>query len=564
MRQKILNKYKYLIVLLLVSFPASLPLIRPGMYEPHDLHHLADIWQMFRAFETGQVPPRLGPDFTWGFGYPLFNFYYHLPFYLGALFYAFFGSLILAFKLVFFISILLSVFGMYVLARLYLNKLPSLLAALLFLYTPYRAVQIYVRGAMGEALALAILPFVIWGFVKLIRDTKLKNLALSALIFALFLLSHNYFWVLSAPIIGVFIIYELYNSNNKTLTTIYQLLATALGLGLSAYFWLPALLEQNLVAEKTPFLLADHFPFVKQLIIPSWGYGSSVWGPGDEISFQIGLINLAFAFFTSLVLLMKLPKLKKYDNPSEALIAIRAKGGKNNILILLSLLFAVFLASIFFMNIRSLPIWKLVPFYDFIQFPWRLLFIAGFVTSFMAGILLNFLKQQFVPAVIIIFITISLTLSYFQPSQIFYKSDEDYLKRFFKTETYSEDYLLLPKWTDKRPETPFESKAKIINGQIFETKKVSDIHYEFEVFAEKDSEFTFWAYYFPGWEAKLNTEELELKPGEPYGQITADLPPGQHYIEIYWTETSLRLVANLISLFSFGLVGYLLWFGYKN
>lgn len=549
MRQKILNKYKYLIVLLLVSFPASLPLIRPGMYEPHDLHHFADIWQMFRAIETGQLPPRLGPDFTWGFGYPLFNFYYHLPFYLGTLFYVVFGSLVLSFKSVFFVSILLSVFGMFVLAKLYLKNLPSLVVATIFLYTPYRAVQIYVRGAMGEAIALAILPFVIWGFVKLLRDVNLKSLAISSLIFALFLLSHNYFWVLSLPIIVIFIVYELLNSKNKIQAIIYQLLAAFLGLGLSAYFWLPALLEQNLVVEKTPFLLVDHFPFVKQLIFPSWGYGSSVWGLGDEISFQIGLVNLFFAFLASVVLLIKLPKTKKY---------------KNNILILLSLLLAIFLGSVFFMNIRSLPIWKLVPFYDFIQFPWRLLFITGFVTSFMVGILLNFLKHQFVPTVIIIFITISLTLAYFQPSGIFYKSDEDYLKRFFKTETYSEDYLLLPKWVDKRPETPFESKTEITNGQIFETNKISDIHYEFEVFAEKDSTFTFWAYYFPGWEAKLNTEDLELKPGEPYGQITADLPPGQHFIEIYWTETPLRLAADLISLFSLGLVGYLLWLGYKN
>ena len=294
-------------ILVLVSIPASLSLLQKGMYEPHDLHHLADIWQMYRAFETGQIPPRLGPDFTWGFGYPLFNFYYHLPFYLGAVFYALFGSLVLSFKLVFFASILTSVFGMYLLARLYLNKLPSLVTATVFLYTPYRAVQIYVRGAMGEAVALAILPFVIWAFVNLIRKTNIKNIATSAIIFTLFLLSHNYFWVLSAPVIGVFVIYELFNSTNKILSTTYQLLAVALGLGLSAYFWLPALFEQNLVAEKTPFLLIDHFPFIKQLIIPGWGYGSSVWGPGDEISFQIGIVNLIIAFIAILVLLIKLP-----------------------------------------------------------------------------------------------------------------------------------------------------------------------------------------------------------------------------------------------------------------
>ena len=128
-----------------LAIPASIPLLSPGMFEPHDLHHFADIWQMFRSFQTGQLPPRLGPDFTWGFGYPLFNFYYLLPFYLGAFFYAVFGSLVLSFKLVFLFSIIVSLFGMYILARLYLNEVSSLVVALVFLYTPLPRMRNYSR-----------------------------------------------------------------------------------------------------------------------------------------------------------------------------------------------------------------------------------------------------------------------------------------------------------------------------------------------------------------------------------------------------------------------------------
>src|SRR3989304_9721281 len=104
---------KILLILLFATVPAIYYLIKPGFYEPHDFHPLADIYQMARAFVSGQIPPRLGPDFTFGYSYPLFNFYYVLPFYIGALFYALFGSLTASFESVFVISGILSVFGMY-------------------------------------------------------------------------------------------------------------------------------------------------------------------------------------------------------------------------------------------------------------------------------------------------------------------------------------------------------------------------------------------------------------------------------------------------------------------
>src|SRR4030067_2553218 len=95
-----LKKHSIVLILLVLSIPSFFILLKRGFYEPHDLHHIADIYEMFRAFQSGQIPPRLGPDFSFGFGYPLFNFYYVLPFYLGAMFFALLGSLTLSFKLV--------------------------------------------------------------------------------------------------------------------------------------------------------------------------------------------------------------------------------------------------------------------------------------------------------------------------------------------------------------------------------------------------------------------------------------------------------------------------------
>ena len=194
------NKLLIPFLLIIFSIPAIYSLLRKGFYEPHDLHHLADIYQMARALSSGQIPPRLGPDFIFNYGYPLFNFYYVLPFYIGALFFFLLGSLTLSYKLVFILSVFVSLFGMYLFLKEFFGRFPSLVGTVLYLYTPYRALQIYVRGAMGEALALALFPFVGYILVEIIRSgKKWAKVFLGVIICSLFLLSHNYMWALTIP-----------------------------------------------------------------------------------------------------------------------------------------------------------------------------------------------------------------------------------------------------------------------------------------------------------------------------------------------------------------------------
>ena len=79
-KEKIFEREGFVIFLVVaLSLLSVYQLLLPGFYEPQDLHHLADIYEMARALVSGQLPPRWGPDFLYGFGYPLFNFYYPGP-----------------------------------------------------------------------------------------------------------------------------------------------------------------------------------------------------------------------------------------------------------------------------------------------------------------------------------------------------------------------------------------------------------------------------------------------------------------------------------------------------
>jgi hypothetical protein len=543
------KEWKYVLFIVLLSIPSSVPLISSGFYEPHDLHHFADIYQMLRAFELGQTPPRWGPDFLFGFGYPLFNFYYLAPFYIGALFYMVFGSLIVSFKLTFLSTILLSVVGMYLLLREFVGKWSASAGSILFLYTPYRAVQVYVRGAMGEALALSLLPFVLWGIVRIIKKPRdKKTIAATSILTALFILSHNYLWALSVPFILLLILFII-NVREIKDALLGLVLVGIFALGLTAYWWIPALVEQNLVVSKTPFPLIDHFPFIKQLIIPSWGYGSSVWGPNDEISFQVGIVNILVFLFVCVLFVFK-RKLSKNLSRLSMWVVLG------------------FVLSFIFMNIRTYPIWKLIPFHNFIQFPWRLLLFTTLFTSFCAAIFIESLKKKkrkFIGA-LIVFVSIALTFSYFKPSSVFFKTDNEYLTRFFafrstqgETEqaseeylNYSEDYLLFPKWVEKKPYGVADKEIEIAKGigEILHFKYVGRSRWKGEVVAESPITVVFNVMNFPGWYAKIDGRTVEISSGKPYGQIEIYVLSGTHTVEFLWRETNLRLFSDFLSVLS--------------
>lgn len=553
------KEIKLVLLLILLSLPAARYLLIPGFYEPHDLHHFADIYEMYRAITLDQFPPRWAPDFLYNYGYPLFNFYYVLPFYLGAFFHLLGFAFTTSYKLVFVTSIFVSVVGMYYLLREFMGKLSSFTGALVFVYTPYRAVEIYVRGAMGEALALSLLPFVIWILVKLIKNPTGKYIGLASVLLSLFLLAHNYLWFLSAPFIALLLLLLIIKLKDYRKALLGLLWTGLISFGLTAYWLIPAITERKLIDRLTPFLLIDHFPFLKQLIIPSWGYGSSVWGPGDEISFQIGVVNL-IVLMAVLILFVKKNKLFVGEKLTLFYWAIVG-----------------FFVSVFMMNIRSLPFWKIVPFYDFIQFPWRILFLTTLFTSILAGLLVELTKnKKLQTSAVIVLASIFLTVNYFKPSKVFYKNDNQYLARFFANQTttdtkesisndylsWSEDYLLLPNWSNEKPNSLPMEKIQSSSAKISDIQSESPLKWKAQIIATQSSTVTFNTLFFPGWVGMIDSQNAAISASKPYGQIILVVPEGKHTVDFMWKETLLRKVSDLMSVVSLVVVLYLL-FGHR-
>ncbi len=524
-------------MLLFFSIPAALPLLHPGFFHFSDEPHIANLYEMIRSISSGQFPPRFAPDMSWGYGYPLFNFYYPLPFYVGALFFSFTGSLIQSLKLVFLISILVSPIGMFLWLKKHTENINAFAGSLIYLYTPYRAVDLYVRGALGECAAFAVIPFLFLFTFNIVEKSRWRDIGLLGISVGVLILSHNLAPLLFLPIlIGYSLVLVIQKKNYKNILHVFS--GILLGLCISAYFWLPALLEKGLLVQETPFNYVDHFPFIKQLIYSPFKYGASVWGPYDDISFQTGIVNLLLIGLSCVFLF---------------------KTKKKNIRLLWGFLIVVFIAALFLMNIRSTFLWELFSLSAYIQFPWRLLMITTFITSAFV-IFVDKRISLFMMAAAMI-----LTVTYFQPSEYFYPDDNYFLQRFFanrgiagETQTvsplyknYSEDYLLLPKWIGERP-IDLPAERIMANGiGVRDIQKNSDISYEIslgEFTKDQPAYVDIYHYYFPGWTAKSNGKNLDISIAGEDGHMRIENVLPNSSIKLYWEEIPLRKIADGISL----------------
>ena len=60
-------------------------------------------------------------------------------------------------------------------------------------------------------------------------------------------------------------------------------------------------------------------------------------------------------------------------------------------------------------------------------------------------------------------------------------------------------------------------------------------------------------FYFPGWQARIDSQAAPVYPsGEP-GLVTVDVPAGDHVVELRFGDTPLRRLANGVSLLSLGI-----------
>ena len=83
---EILKKVVPLTLVIIISLFTLKPLFAQGFFPMHDDTQPSRVYEMSKSLLQGQFPVRWVPDLGYGFGYPLYNFYAPLPYYIGAFF----------------------------------------------------------------------------------------------------------------------------------------------------------------------------------------------------------------------------------------------------------------------------------------------------------------------------------------------------------------------------------------------------------------------------------------------------------------------------------------------
>ncbi len=436
------------------------------------------------------------------------------------------------------VIVLLSAVGMFLLARLYFGAAGGWLAAAAYLYVPYFAVDLYVRSAMEEFSSFPFFALALYGFGAYAKRRRLSYGLLGAAAFAGVLLCHFMAALLFTPLLFGFL--GLTAWMEKSWTVLWkQACVFLLGLGLSAASWIPALAARPDASIQRAiegyFLYSTHFVYLHQLFYSPWGYGASVAGPDDGMSFALGWSHLL------LIVLVWI------------LIARHPKQGDRRLFRFFGIA-AVLLCILMLQD--ALWIWQQLPLLQNVTLPWRLLCPVAVCQAMLIAPLGRFLdsvprwRTCAMTAAMALLILPNLShlhsgkitdvdLSFWTPTQMSIRG--------FESTTMSE---VTPRWMTKAPSYT-SSAARVLAGDAkIEKPGRTPFDWRSQVNAGTASSIEMQTAWFPGWEVRVDGQPVPAGPGAQSGLITFQVPAGGHFVEVAYGRTATEKSAAGISIVS--------------
>ena len=555
------------IILIIITALAIAGLLNNQYFSIHDDQHITRLYLLDQAIRQGVLYPRWVGGLGFNFGYPLFNFYPPLIYYVAEFFHLLGFNLLWSLKLMIITGSFFSSIGMYLLGKRFFDKKTGLLAATFFTFFFYRAITIYIRGAWAEFFAMSILPFVFLGMDNISNNKNLRGSLLFSISLGLLILAHPLIAFPTFFFIGLFFIFYFYNSKNRWVLLKNFLFGTFLALSLSAFFWLPSIIEKQYTLVDTILThelasYKNHFIYPFQLWFSAWGYGGSIAGPNDGMSFQLGKIHIFLTIFSLLVFAFYYFVKKKTESSKIYLFT-----------------FFLLLFSLFMSVTYSQFIWDKIKYLWYLQFPWRFLTFAGIFISLIAAagiyyfgkiiLLDNAVKKILFNLLIIVLLVITAVKYsiYFKPhdpkayDEKKLTSFEEISWRVSKTSFEFSPYGIKTKKTelgtttiglDKKDLTKESFEILSIDKKNTKVKTITDkfSKKEFEIESKNPTEFRLNTFNFPGWQANLDGKAIKISDNNEYKLITTSIPKGNHKLSFVFKYTLIRTLGNLISLVS--------------
>lgn len=523
------RELRYYLLIIILSF---LPLISifstDKLFHTHDGYaHLPRIAAYVKALKDGEFPVRWAGDLNYGYGMPIFNFMYPLPYFIASGFVFLGSTLANAFRFTLAISYVLAGIGMLGFTFAFFRDYKkAILATIVYQFASFRFVEFMVRGDIGEVYTYAFLPFLLWAIVTNFKSQKYKNLFFTAIFSALLILSHNSLSLLFFGLAFVFVI--LFSPSKKSL--LFSLISMGIGLCLSLFYWFPALMEDKYTYGEL-FMrhrFMDYFPPLQNFFIPNFTYDPRFMTKG--INVQFGIIQI-LSIIAGIVVLTK----NKINFQVKKLVVFNL---------------GLIVVCLFIMQPVSTEIWTHVALLRQFQFPWRFLGVVVIATSLLSVTLLSFriFRNNFIFISLIILI-LTLSFGFWHPPLGYEKINEQFWWNYPLTSTYFGETDLI--WSAGPAKAYPRQRVEVISGKgnITSFRKKTTLQ-TFKVNAKTDMRLVSNTQFFPGWRVFINNREVPIQFQDQNwrGLITFNVPKGEDSVKIIFGETKLRLLADYISL----------------
>lgn len=538
------------ILLAVFLIPAFFSLIRPGFFWMQDDLQAFRIQQLDKCIKDFQIPCRWVPDPGYQYGYPQFNYYPPSVYYLGEVFHLVGFQFIDAVKILFILGFILAALTMFIFLKSLFGNFPAYVGAIIYTYSPYKAVDVYVRGALSEFWAFVFFPLIFWSIYQLIKSGKLKYFAWMGISVGLLLITHALMSMIFLPLAAVWgVLWVALEKKWQALPKV--ILGGILGIGLAAFFILPMSWEKQYSHSESMlggyFDYRQHFIDLQQIFISNhWGYGSSYLGPGDDLSLTTGHVLWLGALLASILALVFWKKEKKMA------ITILVLG--------IADLFVLFLT-----HQKSTFIWEKISLLVWLQFPWRILADSIFLLSTLSAAGLFLLKKTkfFIPlGLAMVIAAFILYGSFFKPYRWFDISDKDkFSGQLWEKQLTISIFDYLPIYAKLPPIQKAPEFPEVMEGQANFLSYKKGSHYQVgEVEVLEQANIRLPLFDFPGMKVSVDGKQVSHNHNDCRNQefclglISFDLLVGKHIIKTELTDTPIRTLGNILSLVSIAAV----------
>jgi hypothetical protein len=568
-----------LLLALALALVAAAPfLTRPGLLRQTDAElHVYRAAELGHTLRAGAFYPRWAPDFYFGYGYPIFNYYAPLTYYLANLFDLLPGvDIVGGVKAVFVLGLVVAAIGAYLLGRELFGPTAGVLAAASFTFAPYVVfIDPHARGVLAEHFAVCLLPLAFYAFRRLLSSDPSPSkgggvggrwaLLGSVLTLAAMVFSHNLLGLVSAALLLAYWIWEVVCGTGRGRAG-WGGLAFLLAAAIIAFFWLPFLLERDAIKlqvidqEGGHYDFRAHFLSLAELLAPSRILDMGATAP--RYWYNLGLAQWLLAL-PALVVVLRL-RVRRIRN--------RASPTPPHYFAPLLYFLLAGLWLIFLTLPASTVVWEGVPGMPYLQFPWRLLGPANLMLALCAAGGSTLLSEgrwraSALAAGLAAILLLSLPVLYppmWLPDfggtarEDIVLAEQQGVLALGTTSTG--DFLPAEAALAPLPAMPSLIESYLGPGPIdrvnrftlpqgaqVEIAEQGALYDRFAVYTPERFVLRLYIFYFPGWRTYVDGQEVDIEVAGPEGYITLWVPEGEHEVLVRFEDTPPRMAGWGIS-----------------